>query len=493
VFGSLYWLLRVILESWRFGLLAFYLPIKHAIWNPLSPILSYIFSPFLRLLSPALAYLNQQKFLWLRNLLLSIAACCLLFVSAVVVYILCYWALVPKFSTEAPLHFQYPAKDGVSSRMPMSPDLPPDHQSWWWANQDQTHSKEHWASNYNYPDIPVADTNFDYNFFRKGHPYDVSVQLELPESPQNGKLGVFMVTAEVFTRDNSSIKASKPAMIRYKSNLLKWMITCVYALPLIFGFTEEKQFLVIPVIEKINSPFSRVTVSLSKPIELYGASVTVHARLTGIQWLVHTYFYSSAIMGITGIFLMEILGLLVAYAFNSWVVSLPSPPETGEREGEGEEEEEVPKENQQEEEEYISGTEEDDDSSKTSATVRIPNGDRKQSPTTGSSFKYPLMEEEDDYEDTQNHPPVDDQDPLESEQSKATVVEQPAEAQIQSTTASKSEGSEQSEKPPPPVDSDNFKVGKQEQDSDAEEKKVGEDEDDKDMADAEEGSVNLFI
>lgn len=51
----------------------------------------------------------------------------------------------------------------------------------------------------------------DENFFVSGHDYEIEIFLELPESPVNRELGMFMVGIELFTEDGYEVGSiSKP-------------------------------------------------------------------------------------------------------------------------------------------------------------------------------------------------------------------------------------------------------------------------------------------
>jgi len=75
-----------------------------------------------------------------------------------------------------------------------------------------------------------------------GQPYQVVVDLEMPESPANRNLGMFMVCAELKDSDSNLVQRScRSTMIQYKSTLLHTM-SAILLFPFLFlGSVQEKQ------------------------------------------------------------------------------------------------------------------------------------------------------------------------------------------------------------------------------------------------------------
>lgn len=77
-----------------------------------------------------------------------------------------------------------------------------------------------------------------------GQPYRVTLELELPESPVNQDLGMFLVTVSCYTRGGRIIStSSRSVMLHYRSQLLQMLDTLVFSSLLLFGFAEQKQLL----------------------------------------------------------------------------------------------------------------------------------------------------------------------------------------------------------------------------------------------------------
>lgn len=74
--------------------------------------------------------------------------------------------------------------------------------------------------------------------------YSVSVSLDMPESEVNRQLGMFMVNISFISSSGQVISSSgRHLMLRYHSQLVRYMSTLFYWLPLVLGFSEERQVL----------------------------------------------------------------------------------------------------------------------------------------------------------------------------------------------------------------------------------------------------------
>lgn len=75
-----------------------------------------------------------------------------------------------------------------------------------------------------------------------GQPYKVYVYLEMPESPVNQELGMFMVCADMRDESTELLNHScRSAMLHYKSSLVHMIKTWLLSPLYVFDFHEEKQ------------------------------------------------------------------------------------------------------------------------------------------------------------------------------------------------------------------------------------------------------------
>ncbi|KOC64909.1 Seipin [Habropoda laboriosa] len=108
----------------------------------------------------------------------------------------------------------------------------------------------------NFPSAFVQLTN-KQELLMVGQPYKVNLHLEMPESPANKELGMFMVCAELRSRDGSLMEhACRSTMLHYRSTLLHALTTLTFSPMMIFGSTEEKQNVVLELFDTGDDNFS---------------------------------------------------------------------------------------------------------------------------------------------------------------------------------------------------------------------------------------------
>uniref|UniRef100_A0A2K6F0S1 Seipin n=1 Tax=Propithecus coquereli TaxID=379532 RepID=A0A2K6F0S1_PROCO len=122
-----------------------------------------------------------------------------------------------------------------------------------------------------------------------GQPYRITLELELPESPVNQDLGMFLVTVSCYTRGGRIIStSSRSVMLHYRSDLLQMLDTLVFSSLLLFGFAEQKQLLEVELYadyrENSYVPTTGAIIEIhSKRIQMYGAYLRIHAHFTGLR------------------------------------------------------------------------------------------------------------------------------------------------------------------------------------------------------------------
>ncbi|XP_035978089.1 seipin isoform X5 [Halichoerus grypus] len=122
-----------------------------------------------------------------------------------------------------------------------------------------------------------------------GQPYRVTLELELPESPVNQDLGMFLVTISCYTRGGRIIStSSRSVMLHYRSDLLQMLDTLVFSSLLLFGFAEQKQVLEVELYAEYREnsyvPTTGAVIEIhSKRIQMYGAYLRIHAHFTGLR------------------------------------------------------------------------------------------------------------------------------------------------------------------------------------------------------------------
>ncbi|XP_047481852.1 seipin-like isoform X2 [Penaeus chinensis] len=138
----------------------------------------------------------------------------------------------------------------------------------------------------------------------RGQKYRVVVDLEMPESTTNQKLGMFLVSMDMRSHGGETLRqASRSTMLRFKSSLLQTISTMAFAPFFLYGVQEEKQMVTVELFSQYEedpvTPLSEVYVRLvTKHVELYGAQLRIHAVFSGLRYLMYHYPLTAAALGI---------------------------------------------------------------------------------------------------------------------------------------------------------------------------------------------------
>lgn len=156
-----------------------------------------------------------------------------------------------------------------------------------------------------------------------GQPYRVTLELELPESPVNQDLGMFLVTISCYTRGGRIIStSSRSVMLHYRSDLLQMLDTLVFSSLLLFGFAEQKQLLEVELYPEYREnsyvPTTGAIIEVhSKRIQLYGAYLRIHAHFSGLRYLLYNFPLTCAFIGVASNF--TFLSVIVLFSYMQWV------------------------------------------------------------------------------------------------------------------------------------------------------------------------------
>ncbi|XP_027434507.1 seipin isoform X2 [Zalophus californianus] len=156
-----------------------------------------------------------------------------------------------------------------------------------------------------------------------GQPYRVTLELELPESPVNQDLGMFLVTISCYTRGGRIIStSSRSVMLHYRSDLLQMLDTLVFSSLLLFGFAEQKQLLEVELYSEYREnsyvPTTGAVIEIhSKRIQMYGAYLRIHAHFTGLRYLLYNFPMTCAFIGVASNF--TFLSIIVLFSYMQWV------------------------------------------------------------------------------------------------------------------------------------------------------------------------------
>lgn len=172
-----------------------------------------------------------------------------------------------------------------------------------------------------------------------GQAYRLSLQLEMPESPANQDLGMFMVRANLLSQDGGQVASSARALsassshfglLRYRSELVKTLETLLLLPAFLTGTSEQKQIIEVELFsEYTDDPYAPSDTALveilSSKVQIYSSQLLIHAHFNGLRYLLFTFPVISAIVGISTNFLF--LSLLFVFSYFRQVLQLTPRPE----------------------------------------------------------------------------------------------------------------------------------------------------------------------
>uniref|UniRef100_A0A1A8KBL3 Seipin n=1 Tax=Nothobranchius kuhntae TaxID=321403 RepID=A0A1A8KBL3_NOTKU len=156
--------------------------------------------------------------------------------------------------------------------------------------------------------FPRANISFMRNnrdqVMANGQPYRVSLELEMPESPVNEQLGMFMVRMSCYTRGGKVVSSvGRSTMLHYRSSLLQTLSTLYFFPFLLTGMAEQKQLIEVELYSDYKTNAYEPTVGAvieihSKRVQIYSSQLRIHAYFTGIRYLLYNFPLTSAIIGV---------------------------------------------------------------------------------------------------------------------------------------------------------------------------------------------------
>ncbi|KAH8028726.1 hypothetical protein HPB51_018208 [Rhipicephalus microplus] len=127
------------------------------------------------------------------------------------------------------------------------------------------------------------------DYLARGQRYKIYLDLEMPESEANQRIGMFTVVLDMISEDGEVLKSThRSGVLRYKSMLVKLFSTLAYIPMLLFGSAEEKQTVSLQLFEKYVEDYSKPAtqaglVIRNSHIEVYTATLKIYADFTGLR------------------------------------------------------------------------------------------------------------------------------------------------------------------------------------------------------------------
>ncbi|XP_065119908.2 BSCL2 lipid droplet biogenesis associated, seipin, like isoform X2 [Paramisgurnus dabryanus] len=170
-----------------------------------------------------------------------------------------------------------------------------------------------------------------------GQPYQITLELEMPESPANQQLGMFLVEMSLYTKAGQIIDISaRSAMLHYRSSLLQAMDTMIFSPMLLTGASEQKQSVTTELYSEFRDDSYKPTIGAviriySQHIQIYRANLYIFAHFTGIRYLLYHFPLMTAIIGVMSNF--AFLSFIIVLSFLQFNLGdRRSPARTGKQE-----------------------------------------------------------------------------------------------------------------------------------------------------------------
>lgn len=183
--------------------------------------------------------------------------------------------------------------------------------------------------------FPTANISFMKNerdqVMANGQPYRVSLELEMPESPVNENLGMFMVKMSCYTKGGKTVSSvGRSTMLHYRSSLLQTLSTFLFSPLLLTGMAEQKQLIEVELFSEYRTNAYQPSVGAvieiqSKRVQIYSSQLRIHAYFTGIRYVLYNFPLTSAVIGVATNF--AFLSVIVLFSYLQFIWGGIWPPD----------------------------------------------------------------------------------------------------------------------------------------------------------------------
>lgn len=254
------------------------------------PLAKFIYDTIELSKSRAQTGVNNIKDVLFRGSVIALITALLVWLS-IFMYVAFYYAYVPSIAHEKPIHLGFESCDK-------------------WDIHKSICS---------FPSGKVQLTD-KQRLLMSGQPYKVFLDLEMPESPTNRELGMFMVCVDFYGPDEKIItKSCRSAMLHYRGFFLEHLYKLIFSPFFVFGNMEEKQTLHIELfssyVETYDQQVTKVFIEIqTKYIELYSAKFSINANFAGLRYIMFHWPILSAAIGITSnLFFIALVSIISWY------------------------------------------------------------------------------------------------------------------------------------------------------------------------------------
>jgi len=167
---------------------------------------------------------------------------------------------------------------------------------------------------------PNATVKIDPQRFRlvPGQSYSVGVVMELPGSPTNKELGMFMSCLNVVSSGHVVKKQCRSSVLEFRSNALSFLDDLFFFPFMMFGSHAQSQTIRVlyyrNFVDDIYEPIEAMVVEIQSTfIQIYTTKLEIHAQFSGLRHVMHQFPICSSVIGINSVIIF-----LSTIIFMSW-------------------------------------------------------------------------------------------------------------------------------------------------------------------------------
>jgi len=137
-----------------------------------------------------------------------------------------------------------------------------------------------------------------------GQPYTIALELELPDSPQNQELGMFMSCLKMSGKHGEQLFLTcRSSLLQFRSSLLRTLETIVFCPLLLCRASAERQLLGVTYTNNYkeipSSQADTIFIEIkSKFLQIYSGRLRLHPQLYGLRRLMYHHSWVSSFIGI---------------------------------------------------------------------------------------------------------------------------------------------------------------------------------------------------
>ena len=199
------------------------------------------------------------------------------FLVGVAQYSFGYWLVMPAMHIENPVYFDYGS---------IGPTQGPNATVF--LHGRQWEPSEHTRDIYiNEPTSLLANMG-----------YDIYLQVLIPNSQVNARIGLFQCSTKVFSIDDVLLaKSTRPVTMPYLHPVLNYARRFLLLIPLLLGIVREDREIILPLMEHFiehpNHASYSLQISLSRPVQVAKARVYFATQLKGVRYFLYHWFFAS--------------------------------------------------------------------------------------------------------------------------------------------------------------------------------------------------------